>query len=643
MKQINKDSIKLSLLISLLVISTLSGTYAFLNYDANANTPQGTGGCFQVNYSGAVISDLSTKTIQSNETGEETNLADDAIPNANSTVTLSKSSTCKIYTEANIYIHTNDETTAPIEGIHAFKYKITQGTNTIETGTINKKGDFLLTTVPITDTALTYNIYLWIDSTISGGAYNYTTFSGNIFAESAQTSTIENSYLINFNATGSDLLPEKLVTLNQNYGTLPIPSKTGYTFKGWNGKNKFDESKYTKLSDYNISDSSYKGAKIQLKPNTNYKVSIKRYNGFDGKNNGYLLISPSSTINDRWTSIAHNSSPNGALTNFLYTTDSDGLLYIGYYGINQTQMNTIWENTDVQIEEGSTSTTYEPYYVTNTTPVTQEKNHTLTAIWEPNTYTVTFDPNGGTVSPTSKTVAYGEKYDTLPIPTKSGYTFKGWSELPADYQQLEYIESTSTQYILTNIIPTSTTGVYAKLSSNNITNDLIYFGSKGTSNSRFWIGNNNSRLYYGWNTNTYLSTNIQTNEINIIKMNYLNDKKEIYNNTLAGNISSNLATDNTYPIAIFAGNAAGTINYKSSIKLYDLKISQGSNITADFIPCYKISTKKAGLYDKINDVFYSNANTSGDDFTKGDRKYITNNSPVTQSTNHTLTAIWEQN
>ena len=166
------------------------GTYAFMYYNASSDLASGTGGCFQVNYSGEVISNLSTNTVQTNETGFDNDLVDGSIANANTNVTLSKSSSCKIYTKANIYIHTNNETTAPIETVPALKYKITQGNNTIGAGVIDTKGDFLLVTVPITDTALTYNIYLWIDSSISGGLYHDTTYSGYIYADSTQTSTI---------------------------------------------------------------------------------------------------------------------------------------------------------------------------------------------------------------------------------------------------------------------------------------------------------------------------------------------------------------------------------------------------------------------------------------------------------------------
>lgn len=45
-----------------------------------------------------------------------------------------------------------------------------------------------------------------------------------------------NSYKITFdyqNATGNNATKEKSVTYDKTYGTLPAPTKTGYTFQGW--------------------------------------------------------------------------------------------------------------------------------------------------------------------------------------------------------------------------------------------------------------------------------------------------------------------------------------------------------------------------------------------------------------------------
>ena len=50
---------------------------------------------------------------------------------------------------------------------------------------------------------------------------------------------------------------------------------------------------------------------------------------------------------------------------------------------------------------------------------------TLTPMWEGKEFTVTLDPNGGTVSSTSVNVKYNDEY-TLPTPVWAGHTFSGW-------------------------------------------------------------------------------------------------------------------------------------------------------------------------------------------------------------------------
>ncbi len=56
---------------------------------------------------------------------------------------------------------------------------------------------------------------------------------------------------------------------------------------------------------------------------------------------------------------------------------------------------------------------------------TTASNVTLVATWTANTYTVTYDANGGTVADATADVVYGSAY-TLAEPTKAGYTFAGW-------------------------------------------------------------------------------------------------------------------------------------------------------------------------------------------------------------------------
>lgn len=54
------------------------------------------------------------------------------------------------------------------------------------------------------------------------------------------------------------------------------------------------------------------------------------------------------------------------------------------------------------------------------------ENMTCTAQWQANKYTVTFDANGGTVWPASKVVNFDGVYGVLPIPSRDYCSFVGW-------------------------------------------------------------------------------------------------------------------------------------------------------------------------------------------------------------------------
>ena len=124
-----------------------------------------------------------------------------------------------------------------------------------------------------------------------------------------------------------------------------------------NGKNYFNKDLYMDL-EYSAT---YKHIPIQLKPNTTYKVSVNRRNGFTGAEGGYISIEldPTKLGTGHYVAIANpiyynnNRSP--------YTTGADGLLYFSYIGITTESIRNYLNNTDIQIEEGSTETAYEPY------------------------------------------------------------------------------------------------------------------------------------------------------------------------------------------------------------------------------------------------------------------------------------------
>ena len=64
--------------------------------------------------------------------------------------------------------------------------------------------------------------------------------------------------------------------------------------------------------------------------------------------------------------------------------------------------------------------------ITSDTYVNLSSNQTLYAVWKPKQYTVTLDPQEGTVSHNTMTVSYERAYSTLPIPVKENANFVGW-------------------------------------------------------------------------------------------------------------------------------------------------------------------------------------------------------------------------
>lgn len=89
----------------------------------------------------------------------------------------------------------------------------------------------------------------------------------------------------------------------------------------------------------------------------------------------------------------------------------------------------------------------------------------LYAVW--NTVTVIFDGNGGSVSETSRKVAYNSTYGALPVPTKKGHRFVGWFTAPSG--GVEISETTRHTYIMD-------VTAYAQWKINNYT---ISFESNG--------------------------------------------------------------------------------------------------------------------------------------------------------------------
>ena len=238
-----------------------------------------------------------------------------------------------------------------------------------------------------------YKLRVWIDESKENDAKNWNTstklqykFKVNVASEE-----VESTITVTFDANGGTTpISTKKVAANNLYGNLPIPTREGYTFKGWNGKNLVDNNKVIETNDSTISntDTGFTYTRTSSSSNNLFVASVN----LDLKaNTTYIFtfytvnpISPYVYSDNLWGNILIWSCHyyNNRCGN-TFTTDNTGHVVLGFYSVGQSQGST-GEISYIMIEEGTEATPYEPYYIKDTTKVVQTSNHTLKAIWEEN-------------------------------------------------------------------------------------------------------------------------------------------------------------------------------------------------------------------------------------------------------------------
>ena len=178
---------------------------------------------------------------------------------------------------------------------------------------------------------------------------------------------------------------------------------------------------------------------------------------------------------------------------------------------------------------------------------------------------------------------------------------------PSDYTQLEYIESTGTQWIDTGIA-TSNNDLGFMLEAMPLTSADVYpMGSRATNGGTRFFGvrsQSSDTFSYGWSG--YLRATASQSYVNVrttMSLNWLNSKK-----VTIGDDSNDLATVNIANgrnITLFGVN--GQLLWTG--RIYRAQISEGNEIIANFIPVMRNSDSKVGMRDTVTGQFFTNAGT----------------------------------
>jgi len=206
-------------------------------------------------------------------------------------------------------------------------------------------------------------------------------------------------------------------------------------------------------------------------------------------------------------------------------------------------------------------------------------------------------------------------YGSKDVIAKVGYSFNKWHVLPSDYQQIEYIKATGTQYIDTGYkVSSENLKVQIKLDLPTLlgAGGLSLFGSNNGSevydlvpfhkawdfkNFKHWLGNSKERLKISYGSSTNTITYTVNNNMLTCTLN---------GDSSSANYSGSIITGQNF--YIFGKNNNGTSDEKGNgYTLYYLRIYDNDVLVRSFIPCIRKSDNTAGLYDLVNCVFYTNS------------------------------------
>lgn len=166
---------------------------------------------------------------------------------------------------------------------------------------------------------------------------------------------------------------------DKEYGTLPTPERKGYTFEGW----------YTSTSGGDrVTESSV--CKDEKDATLYARWANQQFNVYFNSNGG------SCSTNNK--TVTYNNSYGD-----LPSATKTGYTFAGWYTESSGGRN-----------------------VNQNTTYTDINDTTLYAHWNKNSYTVTFDANGGSCSTGRITVKYDDFYGWLPTPSYFRHTFAGW-------------------------------------------------------------------------------------------------------------------------------------------------------------------------------------------------------------------------
>ena len=288
-----------------------------------------------------------------------------------------------------------------------------------------------------------YTFLGWVGTDVAEPTVNVEITSGSIGNRSYVAKWSANTYTVTFDSNGSgDSFDDMTVTYDKSF-TLPTPTRSGYEFAGWfegsapytNGiwatnKNVDLVAAWTK-NGYAISYDLDAGSVDGTNPTT-YTVE-DTFTLINPAKIGYTFVGWTyEGVTEPKLNVTISAST-GAL-NFVAHFDANAyIITLNPNGgsVDETTINVNYDGTFELPTPSFGGHTFSGWYYEGS-PITAGtftylKDITLIAQWDLNNYDINYTLNGGTVDGTNPIKYTIEDTFTLINPTKTGYTFVGWT------------------------------------------------------------------------------------------------------------------------------------------------------------------------------------------------------------------------
>ncbi len=174
--------------------------------------------------------------------------------------------------------------------------------------------------------------------------------------------------------------------------------------------------------------------------------------------------------------------------------------------------------------------------------------------------------------------------------------------VPAAYQEVEWIWSSWTQWIDTWVTPTSNTMSQIKFMNLATTWDVIYWMYNWNDNADYRFFNASWTMYWDINSSRINWSSVAVNTLYELEL-WNNYVKNVWD-------TSNILSWST--VSWYTGSTTIKLNnYNNSTysqnKWYYVKIREWATQVRNFIPCYRKSDWVIWLYDTIWQQFYTNS------------------------------------